>query len=132
VHPFALPVSDSLCVLVDCNCHRKKTCRRRLRNHYVTFVQLVAVKIKKPHTKDDVVYPFGRQWVLKCRADYHALYTCRAARQGQPDLNSVLNADVMHVFGAIVSPQDLHREFVDNSQHLSDEVCPHSHCDHGV
>jgi hypothetical protein len=92
------------------------------------LLQLVAVKIKKPHCNVDKAYPYYRQWVPKCRADFHALRICRDARHrhdAQPralDLDTLQCLDVMHVFGAIISPQDLHREFEDHTQHPHDEV----------
>lgn len=88
-------------------------------------MQLVAVKIKKPHMDEESPYPYLREWLPKCRADYHALRKCRDARQdgqGRLDLHTLQSVDVMHVFGAIVSPQDLHCEFVDHTQHPHDEV----------
>lgn len=88
---------------------------------------MVAVKIKKPHIDEDTAYPYQRPWVSKCRSDYHALRQCRDDRQAQDmhgriDLRSVHACDVMHVFGVLVSPQNLLQDFEATAHDPRDEV----------
>ena len=93
-------------------------------------VQLVAVKVKTPYDAADQTYPYDREWVAKCRADFHALRKCRDAHQAQAraqgqhstETKNTQSGDIMHVFGAIVSPEEREMDFVDYSRHPSDVV----------
>ena len=98
------------------------------------FIQLVAVKVKTPYDDADQTYPYDREWVAKCRADFHALRKCRIERQAEAERAKArggattgaaakcMNWDVMHVFGVLVNPEDRQKQFEDHSRHPIDVV----------